>query len=143
MKRKMIIIGYEECSYQNWMGSGLDDFLLFLEVLLFLAWELPHDRELISFYFFFFAMCTGEELLNIAINRRIIPTLALALLCSRAFTREQPLGTMTGDEGVVVVVVEDRIHDLMDGLYLDKNIRIVRFGEVAGDCMVHLPHVLG
>lgn len=122
--------------------SCLDDFLWFLEVFLFLAWELTNDRELLTFSSTLLKR-TGKELLNIAIDRRIIPTLALGLLGSRTFTRKQPLGTVIGDEGVVVVVVEDWIHDLMDCLYFDKNSRIMRFGEVFGDCMVHLAHVLG
>lgn len=54
-----------------------------------------------------------------------------------------PLGTEVGDESVVVVIVNNWIHDLMNFRYLSKNGGTVRFGEVAGNSMVNFADVLG
>ena len=131
-------------------GSCLDDIFRLLGVYLFLDIEHANDIAALLFISLFLSVfliirCirgTGYKLLNFTINCRIhLPF--LTLLGSRAVIHRHPLGTVICNEGVIVVVVKDWIHDLVDGLYLSKHSRTVSVGDFAGDGVVDLADVLG
>ena len=61
-------------------GSCLYDGLLLFDVFLFLAGEFSYDRKLTNFNLFLLLLSRiGKVPLNIAINRRFVPSFALAL----------------------------------------------------------------
>lgn len=112
------------------MGSSLDGIFRFLRVFLFLAMELTNNVALVLLLLSLLLLlgCTdavGKKLLNFAVNGGI-HLLSLALLGSCAVINTYPLGTEISYERVIVVIVNDWIHDLVNRLYFSKYCRTVR-----------------